>query len=188
MNKTALLVVDMVYDFTNPSGKVYYPINSKIIPDINRLIKASRKHNCLIIFMQHRYRKDKYDANLNEMRPCCLEGSGGEVLDSRLDFDEKKDYLIQKRRYSSFYGTDLDLVLREHKIENLMVVGTKTNCCINATVLDAHYRSYNTYVIRECVGTNDELTNEIYLRDMNKYLCRVIGLDEALRKLEDGEL
>lgn len=188
MNKTALLVVDMVADFTTPSGKVFYPINEKILPDVNRLIKAARAHGCLIIFMQHRYRKGKPDANLDAMRPCCIEGSGGELLDSRLDYDESKDYLIPKRRYSAFFGTDLDLVLRENGIRNLMVVGTKTNCCINATALDAHYRAYDTYVIRECVGTNDELTNEIYLRDMAKYICNVIGLEEALKKLEDGEL
>lgn len=71
--------------------------------------------------------RDKYDRNLETMRPNCIEGSGGELLDPLLPVDEKRDYIIKKRRYSAFYGTDLDLVLREHGIESVVVVGTKTN-------------------------------------------------------------
>ena len=44
-----------------------------------------------------------------------------------LPVDEEKDYVIQKRRYSGFFGTDLDLVLRENGVENVIIVGTKTN-------------------------------------------------------------
>ena len=64
------------------------------------------------------------------MRPNCIEGTFGIEIDPMLEVDEKKDYVIRKRRYSGFFGTDLDLVLRENEVENVVVVGTKTNCCI----------------------------------------------------------
>jgi len=105
-----------------------------------------------------------------------------------LEVDEKKDYVIRKRRYSGFFGTDLDLVLRENEVENVVVVGTKTNCCIRATVTDAFYLNYNPYVIRECVATNSETVNEVHLTDIDKYLGKVIDMNTFSKMLEEGQL
>lgn len=180
MSKSALIVVDMVYDFTNENGLVYYPQNKDILPKISEVIDCCRKNDSLIIFMQHRYRQGKPDKNLLNMRPNCIEGTGGENIDDSLDV-RPEDYVIQKRRYSAFFSTDLDLVLREHDIKNVVIVGTKTNCCIRATVSDAYHLDYNVFVVKECVATNDETVNRVYLNDFNKYFGRVIGMDELQR-------
>ena len=186
MSQSALIVVDMVYDFTDENGRVYYPQNKQILPDIQKLIDLCRKNGALIIFMQHRYRKGKPDKNLVNMRPNCIEGSGGENIDTSLIVKDE-DYVIQKRRYSAFFGTDLDLVLREHDIKNVIVAGTKTNCCIRATVSDAYHLDYNVYVVRECVATNDETVNNVHLTDINKYFGNVVGMDDIAR-LYEGDL
>ena len=104
--KTALIVVDMVKDFTTPEGLVFYPMNREILPAIVQVVNCCHERGTLVIFMQHCYRRDKYDRNLETMRPNCIEGSGGEQLDPLLPVDEKRDYIIKKRRYSAFYGTD----------------------------------------------------------------------------------
>lgn len=80
------------------------------------------------------------------------------------------------------------LVLRENGVENVVVVGTKTNCCIRATVTDAFYLDYNPYVIRECVATNSETVNEVHLTDIDKYLGKVIDMDTFSKLLESGQL
>ena len=77
MNKTALIIVDMVYDFTNPNGRVYYPDNAKILPRVQDVLQFCRAQGMLIIFLQHRHRKNKFDKNLVNMRPNCIEGTGG---------------------------------------------------------------------------------------------------------------
>ena len=177
LNKKALLVVDMVYDFTNPSGLVFYPENELILPKINEAIKVFRNHNGLVIFMRHSYRKDKLEKNLKKMRPNCIEGSGGDELDIRLDVNKDTDYIIKKRRYSAFFGTDLDLILRENKIEDVVIVGTKTNCCIRATVHDAYYNNYNVFVVKDCVATNSDIVNDVHLSDIDKYFGNVISLN-----------
>lgn len=177
MKQSALIVVDMVYDFTDENGLVYYPQNKQILPNIQRVIDTCRSNGALIVFMQHRYRQGKPDKNLVNMRPNCIEGTGGEAIDRSLTVRDE-DYVIQKRRYSAFFGTDLDLVLREHDIRNLIVVGTKTNCCIRATVSDAYHLDYTVYVVRECVATNDQVVNQVHLTDIDKYLGNVIGMDE----------
>ena len=121
MAKTALIIVDMVRDFTDPEGLVFYPENQKILPRIKKVLDESRKHELLIVFLQHCNRKDKVDKKAQSMRPNCIEGTFGIEIDPMLEVDEKKDYVIRKRRYSGFFGTDLDLVLRENEVENASV-------------------------------------------------------------------
>lgn len=187
MSKTALIIVDMVYDFTNPQGLVYYPQNREILPKIVSVLDMCRVHHLPIIFLQHSYRAGKFDKNLENMRPNCIEGTGGDQIDEMLTVEDE-DYVIKKRRYSGFFGTDLDMVLRENNVKNVIIVGTKTNCCIRATVTDAYYLDYMPYVVEECVATNDETVNRVHLTDINKYFGRVITMDELSKMLKAGEL
>lgn len=188
MDKSALIIVDMVKDFTDPNGLVYYPQNKDILPNIKNVLDKCRDKNILIVFLQHCNRKDKFDRRIASMRPNCIEGTGGEEIDSMLDVDIIKDYVIKKRRYSGFFGTDLDLVLRENLIKNVIVVGTKTNCCIRATVTDAFYLDYNVYVVSDCVATNSDIVNEVHLTDIDKYLGKVVSSSELFRMLDAREL
>lgn len=186
MNETALIIVDMVKDFTDPSGLVYYPQNSEVLPQIAKVLQKCREKGKLVIFLQHCNRAGKPDEKAAAMRPNCIEGSGGEEIDPMLKVDRENDYVIKKRRYSGFFGTDLDLVLRENHIKNTVIVGTKTNCCIRATVTDAFYLNYNPIVIRECVATNSETVNNVHLEDIRKYLGTVVDINTFFEKLESG--
>ncbi len=186
MNETALIIVDMVKDFTDPDGLVYYPQNREILPKIAQVLEKCREKGKLVIFLQHCNRAGKPDEKAGSMRPNCLEGTSGIEIDPMLKVDEK-DYVIRKRRYSGFFGTDLDLVLRENHIKNTVIVGTKTNCCIRATVTDAFYLNYNPIVIRECVATNSETVNEVHLTDIQKYLGTVTDMNTFFEKLDNGE-
>ena len=188
MSKSALIIVDMVRDFTDPDGLVYYPQNREILPNIRKVLDRCREKNILVIFMQHRNRAGKTDRKAQSMRPNCIEGTFGVEIDPMLPVDSEKDYVIQKRRYSGFFATDLDLVLRENHVENVIIVGTKTNCCIRATVTDAFYLDYNPYVVRECVATNSEVVNEVHLTDIDKYLGQVITMETLFSMLEEGRL
>lgn len=188
MNKTALIIVDMIFDFTNPEGKVFYPKNEEIINDLAIFIEFSRHHDCSIIFVEHTVKMEDYLAQKVKTRECCIEGSGGEITDIRLNCDRDNDIIIKKTKYSSFFQTDLDKILKENHIENLIITGTKTNNCIFATAIDAYYREYNTIVISDLVGTNDDETNKIYLRDINKYIANVHTKKEVIHMFDEGEL
>jgi nicotinamidase-related amidase len=187
MNKTAVIVVDMIFDFTNPLGKIYYPQNSNVLPLIIELIEEARKYECQIVYIQHTVTPETIAKSVKKTRECCFEGSGGNDIDERLDI-RKEDLIIKKHKYSSFFQTTLDVMLKEKGITQLIVVGTKTNNCIYATVLDAYNLDYLAYIPEECVGTNDPITNEIYLRDMGKYLGEVRSLDKIKELLKAGVL
>ncbi|HHU12422.1 MAG TPA: cysteine hydrolase [Clostridiaceae bacterium] len=179
--KTALLVVDMVKDFTDPDGLVFYPQNREVLPVIKKVVDHFHDTNQLVIYLRHSYRAGKYDRNLEEMRPNCIAGTGGDEIDPMLPV-LKQDYQVFKRRYSGFFGTDLDLILREHDIRRVVIVGTKTNCCIRATVTDAYYLDYRAVVLSDCVATNSDVVNEVHLQDIDKYLGTVMTSDTFISR------
>ncbi|WP_455139080.1 cysteine hydrolase family protein [Thermophilibacter sp.] len=183
---TALVIVDMVRDFTDPDGLVFYPQNREVLPRIAEVLAKCREKGKLVIFLQHCNRAGKVDEKAAAMRPNCIEGTPGIEIDPMLEVDAERDYVIRKRRYSGFFGTDLDLVLRENGIRRLIVVGTKTNCCIRATVTDAFYLNYDPIVVRECVATNSDVVNQVHLDDIAKYLGRVVSEDELFSMLDEG--
>lgn len=188
MNKTALLVVDMVYDFAHPEGLVYYPQNEAILPNIRKLIDKCRENHALIIFIVDSHRAGKYDAELEAVRKHCIHGTGGDEIMPCLGYNEETDFMVTKRRYSAFYGTDLDLILREHGVQNVIICGTKTNCCIRSTVHDAYYLSYKVIVPRNCVATNSDVVNDVHLTDIHKYYGSVLSEEELFKKLDGDEL
>jgi nicotinamidase-related amidase len=71
--------------------------------------------------------------------------------------------VILKHRYSAFYNTDLETVLRCLKIEDLVVTGIMTNLCCESTVRDAYYRDYRVFVLADGTGS---LTEEMHLASL----------------------
>ncbi|HMM00071.1 MAG TPA: isochorismatase family cysteine hydrolase [Bacilli bacterium] len=188
MNKKyALIVVDMVYDFTNPNGKIFYPLNVDLLPKIKDFIAEVRKYGVQIIYMQHSVTKRMLEESPKKTRECCLVGTKGEQIDERLEI-RPEDLVIKKHKYSSFFETGLDQELKSRGIDHIIVAGTKTNNCVFATVLDAYNLNYHAFVPKELVGTTDYETNGVYLRDMGKYLCEVMSDREIIAHLQEGIL
>lgn len=63
------------------------------------------------------------------------------------------EYTIDKRRYSAFFGTDLEILLRGLKAEHLFLVGGMTDICVHYTAVDAHQYNYHVHVFKEAVST-----------------------------------
>lgn len=189
MAKTALIIIDMVNDFCKKDGKVYYPENRKIINPINSLLKTARRNDLLRIFITDSHSPNQKDLELEGVRDHCIQGTGGDEIIEELNFNSNNEYKVKKRRYSSFFGTDLDLILRENGIENVILVGTKTNNCIRATVHDAYYLTYNIIVPKECVATNSQESQRIHLHEINRYFGGgVKSLEEVKNEIKKGEL
>lgn len=182
--KAALIVIDMVYDFVNESGRVYYPSNKQVLQNINTLIPKAREEGWLVIFIQHSHRQGKFDKATVVGRRNCMEEDGGDALDESLPIDYQQDFILKKRRYSAFAYTDLDLILKEHGIQTVVICGTKTNNCVRSTVEDAYHLDYRVFVLEDCVGTDSEEVNAIYLKDIHKYYGTVSTSDRIFRDIE----
>ncbi len=183
MPKDAVLVIDLVKDFTDPAGKVPHAAAAQIVPRVDAFVRAARQAGALIVWIVDFHRAGKPDWELQNVRAHCLEGSSGVELAPPLR-PLPQDYLLHKRRYSAFFATDLDLILRENDVRNVFLTGTKTNVCVRATAQDAFQLGYRVVVPRECVSTDKDHLQQANLEDIGKYMGRVLGVEEALEMLK----
>src|SRR5215212_4125123 len=118
--RAAVLVIDMVKDFTDPAGKVSHAGAALIVPAIDRFVNAARARGALVIWVIDAHRPGKPDFELANVRDHCTIGTPGVELAPPLEPAEA-DYVINKRRYSAFVGTELDLILRDNRIETVFL-------------------------------------------------------------------
>jgi nicotinamidase-related amidase len=102
--------------------------------------------------------------------PHCLEGDPRTELHPGLD-PRPEEYLVQKRRYSAFYGTELDIVLKGYKAETLVLIGGMTDVCVHYTSADAHQLDYHFRTVSDMVIGSSVEAHDAGLRAM-KYLQR----------------
>lgn len=182
----AVLVIDMVKDFTDPAGKVSHAGAAAIVPAVDAFVQAARARGAIIIWVIDTHRPGKPDWELDHVRDHCTGGTPGVELAPPLE-PAAQDYVIAKRRYSAFVGTDLDLILRDNAVDTVFLTGTKTNVCIRATAQDAFQNNYAVIVPRECVSTDKPHLHQANLEDIDSYLGRVVSVDEALALLSSRE-
>lgn len=123
------------------------------------VIDAARANDIPIVFLQEIHRKSGVDMG--------REMDGDEDMHLREDWPETAineelvglrpdDYVIQKRRYSGFIGTDLEILLRGLRSQTLFLVGGLTNVCVHYTFADAHQKDYHVRVIEDAVGGSSQ--------------------------------
>ena len=76
------------------------------------------------------------------------------------------DYLIRKRRYSAFFGTDFEILLKGLGVDTLLLVGGLTDVCVHYSFVDGHQSDYFCRVIEDCVAGSSEQAHEYSLQAM----------------------
>ncbi len=155
--KSALLVIDMQRFFLEPDSSTFTCGGLAILPTLKRLIAVFREAGRPVIFIRHVHHPDRLDAGIMGWwwEGMCLEGSP----ESEVHHDIAplpKEKVILKHRYSAFYNTDLETILRCLKIEDLVVSGIMTNMCCESTVRDAYYRDYKVFFLADGTGSINE--------------------------------
>jgi nicotinamidase-related amidase len=152
-------------------------------------IDKARDCNIPVIFFQEVHRPNLVDfgRELDGSEDVhCIEGDPKtEVATEQLGF-LPTDYLIRKRRYSAFFGTDFEILLRGLKIDTLLLCGGLTDVCVHYSFVDAHQSDYFCRVIEDCVAGSSESAHESALRAM-EYLQTGArrSLDEVLAAMEE---
>lgn len=172
--KPALIVIDIQEDsFHHVPGEVQ---SIYTVPDYaDRMLRArsvidkARECNIPVIFIQEVHRPDLVDFGRE------LDGSEGvhciethphtEIAKKEMGF-LPNDYVIKKRRYSAFFGTDFEILLKGLKIQTLLLCGGLTDVCVHYTFVDGHQSDYFCRVIEECVGGSSEQAHESALTAM----------------------
>jgi len=177
--KTAVVVIDMINDFVTGALKCERAL--RIIPNIQRLLGFARKKKMSIIYTNDTHLPG-IDEEFEVWPPHALVGTkGAEVIEELKP--GKGDYVIQKRRYSAFFETYLDLLLRELKVDTLVLVGLVTNVCIQNTAADAFFRGYRIIVPEDCVEAISEEMQRSGIEYMKTiYGCKVTDIDELMKE------
>ncbi|MBV9469533.1 MAG: cysteine hydrolase [Abitibacteriaceae bacterium] len=154
--RAALIVIDITKDSLLPpeiSGIDLIGAPAAVA-NSRQVIAAARAVSLPVIFIQERHRRDLVDFG-RELDGAegvhCLEGEpGAEFLDDLRPLPH--EYYVPKRRYSAFFGTDLEILLKGLKVDTLILIGFLTDVCVHYTGVDAHQHDYRIRVVRDCVA------------------------------------
>jgi len=161
---SALLVVDMQMFFLDPASPTFTCGGPAVLPAIKRLTRAFRAAGRPVIFTQHVHHPNGSDLGIMDWwwEGRCLQGSEASEIHPDLG-PLPGEKVIVKHRYSAFYNTDLETVLRCLKIEDLVVTGVMTNLCCESTARDAYFRDYRVFVPANGTGT---ITEQMHLASL----------------------
>ena len=177
-----LLVIDMQKDFCYQNGTLYIGDHVKqIFEPLSGVINKARS-KIPIIFTQDWHRRD--DPEFKIWKPHCIAGSeGAEIIDELNPKDE--DYFIKKRRYTAFFGTDLDLLLRELNVKKIYLSGVVTSVCVLHTAADAFMRGYTLALLKDCTAGLTNYDYEYAIKHMKNVLkAEIITSEEFIKRLK----
>jgi nicotinamidase-related amidase len=163
----AVLVVDMLRCFMEAGHALYVGDKSRgIIPHIQRLLEKELNAGSRIFFICDRHDPD--DLEFRMFPPHCVAGTEeAEVIPELAGYPGE---LIPKKRYSGFFGTQLEQRLKESRPDKLIICGVLTNICVMHTTADARNRDYEVEIPVDCVASLDEAAHHFALEHMEKVL------------------
>ncbi len=165
VGRPVLVVVDYQYAFDLMEG------GAERLARAERILAAARAAAIPVIFFQEVHRASGIDfgRELDGSEDVhCLEGDPATDLVASMRPREGEFHIV-KRRYSGFFGTELEIVLRALKSETLVLIGGLTDVCIHYTFADAHQRDYFVRVVGDCVGGSSTASHRAAL-DAMEYL------------------
>jgi ureidoacrylate peracid hydrolase len=158
-SQAALLVIDMQTFFLDPTSPSFTVGGLAILSNLQRLIHAFRQAGRPVIYTRHVHHPGLIDAGIMAgwWQGMCLEGSPESEVNPQLA-PAAGEKVIFKHRYSAFYNTDLETILRCMKVEDLVITGIMTNMCCESTARDAYFRDYRVFFLADGTGSiSDEM-------------------------------
>lgn len=180
-SQAVILVVDMLNDFLEPGGEMVLLSGRRIIDPLNRLLAEGRRHGMRIVWLCDEHPLDD-DREFAKRVPHCRPGTWGAEIIEAMDVDPG-ELRIAKRRYSGFYGTDLDLYLREWGARQVVVTGVVTNICVRSTVHDAYFLGYDVFVPEDCVSATSDREQASSLYDIDTHYGDVVTSGDLFASL-----
>ncbi len=175
-NTMALIVIDMENAFISKESPLCIKQAAATIPACGRVIQKARERKIPVFFVNRIYRRNgsdveftRYESWLNGGRYLAPNSTGALSIEVPAEFQLKEgDYSIIKPRFSAFFQTELDLILRRLGVKTVFLTGTTTPNCIRTTCYDGLSLDYNIVIIEDCCSSNTEEIQRVNMEDMQR--------------------
>jgi nicotinamidase-related amidase len=187
-NKTkyAILVIDMLEDMINKARPFKMPIEfkRKVIPNISKFLLKGRQNKMPIIYVSDAHRpNDPEFIDFQSGVEHAIRGTKGAKIIEEV-YPKDGDFIVEKRRFSGFFGTDLELLLNDLCVNSVVFVGRPTNVCVLYTAADAFSRGYSVFAITDCLYSKTEKYHLMGLQNM--FFAEKLKMEEFYEKF--GEI
>lgn len=183
--KPAIIVVDMLKDTFSEESK--YPIKEEgraILPNLQRLLKESRRRGFPVIFACDSFLKEDFIFT-GKMKPHSLRGTRGSEVMDELKL-EPSDIFLPKRRFSAFFKTDLDQTLRTFGADTIVVTGVTAEYCVLTTAIDGVCLDFYAIILEDCTASHKKEIRDtclsLYRKSALFPLLRIMTLDQFLKE------
>jgi ureidoacrylate peracid hydrolase len=198
LRHSALIIVDVQNDFCHTDGtsaRMGLDVSAvqSVVPGIVTLIELARAHGIQRIYLRGEHNR-WFDSPTwvargaagqsihAERVPYVRSGTWGADFFVVEPTDE--ELVIVKHRYSGFAFTPLELALQTLGVETVLLCGTSTHVCVEATARDAIMRGYRPVIVSDCVASGQSHLHEAALIDMAQYVGPVVSLEEVREAME----
>ena len=172
--RSALLLIDMESGFVDAQGGHCIQGAAATVPACAQALSLAREKGIPLFFVKRIYRSDGSDVELTRHGAwkrggrACAPGSRGPNSAQAPEplRPQPGDYTIVKPRWSAFFQTELDLILRRLDVRTVLLAGTTTPNCIRTTCYDAIALEYNAVILTECCSSQTEEIQRVNLADM----------------------
>lgn len=163
----ALIIVDMLNDFVKDGAPLKAPEIETIIEPIKREINRAHREEYPVIYIC-----DSHDSDDKEFKlypPHAIAGTkGADVIDQLKP--ERKDLIVRKKTFSSFYKTELDKILKQEQIKEIIITGCVANICVYFTAFEAVVRGLKVSVVLDSIIGLDRKDYDTAVEQMKKVL------------------
>ncbi len=185
--RPALLVIDMINAFTDPSMMLGADLDGPI-EATRQMLQVAHDKGVPVLFSTVSYSEPgQKDAGIWALKQkgavTLVTGSHGVQIDERLQF-APGDSLLVKKYASCFFGTDLVSRLLARNIDTLVIAGCTTSGCVRATAVDACQTGFRPMIVREAVGDRSDAAHVQSLFDLDAKYGDVVTLDDTLNYLK----
>jgi nicotinamidase-related amidase len=184
--QTALLVVDVQQRFTQLTSPPLYPPVADVLRRMRCVVDGARAAGVPVVRIRVVIPEEaRSEVWLRQFPPArrgqagLAPGTAGIAFHPEFE-PQPGDVVVTKHRYSAFFGTPLDSILRQRGVRTVVVVGLTTDVCVSSTARDAFQREYNTVTLADCTAEVTRERHEAGLETLTARFGLVCTADDVL--------
>jgi nicotinamidase-related amidase len=171
--KDALLLVDVIQDFEHEAGDALLESFRTRHAGLRRALAEARANGLPVIYANDN--RGIWDGDAGGLIRGAIAGRGGDLVAAVAP--EPGDRFVVKPRYSAFDHTPLVLILRELKIERILLAGAATEMCVVQTAIDAKEEGLKVTILADACVTTDERMERLAFEYAEKIVGAVVERD-----------